>query len=94
MLIDAVVKVSKKVKSGELNINKINEKVFRKQLYLETEPDLIIRTGGEKRLSNFLSFQSAYSEYMFIDKMWPEFSKEDFLLCVADYNRRKRKFGK
>ena len=92
-VIDATKKIAEKVKSGELNINDINESVFENNLYLNSEPDLIIRTGGEKRTSNFLAFQSAYSEYIFVDKMWPEFEKEDFVQCIEQYSKRKRRFG-
>jgi tritrans,polycis-undecaprenyl-diphosphate synthase [geranylgeranyl-diphosphate specific] len=93
-VIDAAIKVARKVKAGKLSIEEINEEVFRKDLYLESEPDLIIRTGGEKRISNFLPFQGAYSEYIFIEKMWPELEKEDFVECLEEYSRRKRRFGK
>lgn len=57
------------------------------------DPDLIIRTSGEKRLSNFLMWESAYSELYFCEKLWPEFTKDDFLQAIEDYSRRKRKFG-
>ncbi len=93
-VIDAAVRIAEKVKSGELNIEDINEEVFRKSLYMESEPDLVIRTGGEKRTSNFLAFQGAYSEYMFIEKMWPELEKKDFVKCIKEYSQRKRRFGK
>ena len=61
---------------------------------MKDQPDLIIRTGGEKRVSNFLTFQGAYSEYVFVEKMWPEFEKEDFVECLTEYSERKRRFGK
>jgi undecaprenyl diphosphate synthase len=61
---------------------------------LSSEPDLIIRTGGEKRISNFLPFQGAYSEWFFLDKMWPEFEKEDLIECLEEFGKRKRNFGK
>ncbi len=93
-VIDAAKKIALQVKEGKLNIEEINEEVFKKNLYLSSEPDLIIRTGGEKRSSNFLAFQSAYSEYVFIEKMWPEFEKEDFIYCLEEYSKRKRRFGK
>jgi tritrans,polycis-undecaprenyl-diphosphate synthase [geranylgeranyl-diphosphate specific] len=93
-VIDAVLKIAEKIKKGMLDINQINENVFRENLYLPDEPDLIIRTGGEKRTSNFLVFQGAYSEYIFIEKMWPEFEKEDFVKCINEYSERKRRFGK
>ncbi len=92
-VIDAVRKISEKVKSNELNINDINEESFSKELYLESEPDLIIRTGGDKRTSNFLLWQSPYSEWFFIDKPWPEFEKEDFVACVQEFSLRQRRFG-
>ncbi len=57
------------------------------------DPDLIIRTGGEKRLSNFMLFQSAYAELCFIDKTWPEFSKEDLIEAINDFRMRQRRFG-
>ena len=57
------------------------------------DPDLIIRTANEKRLSNFLIWQVAYSEYYFVEKFWPDFSKEDLKLAVEEYSRRVRKFG-
>jgi len=93
-VIDAATRIAEQVKTGKLNIKDINEDVFRNNLYLKSEPDLIIRTGGENRTSNFLAFQGAYSEYMFIDKMWPEFEKEDFVACIKEYSKRKRRFGK
>jgi len=93
-VIDATIKIAEKVKNGEIDIKDINEEVFQNNLYMKSEPDLIIRTGGEKRSSNFLAFQSAYSEYLFIEKMWPEFEKEDFIACIQDYSNRKRRFGK
>lgn len=93
-VIDATIKIAQLVKDGTLDIKDINEESFKDYLYLKSEPDLIIRTGGESRTSNFLAFQSAYSEYIFIDKMWPEFEKEDFSACITEYNDRKRRFGK
>jgi tritrans,polycis-undecaprenyl-diphosphate synthase [geranylgeranyl-diphosphate specific] len=93
-VIDAAIKIAEKVKTGELDIRQINADVFKENLYLPDEPDLIIRTGGEKRTSNFLAFQGAYSEYIFIEKMWPELEREDFVTCLAEYSERKRRFGK
>jgi len=72
----------------------INEQNFKENLWLSNEPDLIIRTGGEKRTSNFLPWQSTYSEWIFLDKMWPEFIEEDFQNCLAEFKDRKRRFGK
>jgi tritrans,polycis-undecaprenyl-diphosphate synthase [geranylgeranyl-diphosphate specific] len=93
-VVDATIKIAQQVKDGTLNVNQINDEIFKDNLYLKDEPDLIIRTGGEKRISNFLAFQGAYSEYIFVEKMWPEFEKEDFVTCLNEYNNRKRRFGK
>lgn len=93
-VIDAVKKIALQIKKGEIDIDQINEETFSKNLYMEDEPDLIIRTGGEIRTSNFLSWQSAYSEWFFIDKMWPEFEKENLAKVLEDYQKRERRFGK
>ncbi len=87
-IIDAVNDLLKR------GISKVDETIFQKSLYLNSEPDLIVRTS-EQRLSNFLLWQSAYSEILFLpDKLWPEFSKEDLIFCVNEFKRRKRRFGK
>lgn len=93
-IIDAVKKIAKQVKKGKLDINKINEESFKDFLYLKSAPELIIRTGGEKRTSNFLNYQANYSEWIFLDIMWPEFEKKDFVKCLNEYSSRKRRFGK
>jgi len=93
-VIDAVKKIATNVKEGKLDIEQINEEVFDKNVYNESAPELIIRTSGEKRLSGFLLWQSAYSELFFVDKMWPEFEKEDLIKCVQEYSNRERRFGK
>jgi len=87
--------LAKKVKNGELDAESIDEDLITQNLFTSgaPDPDLVIRTGGEKRLSNFLSFQSAYSELVFIDTLWPEFSKSDFLAAIKEYEHRKRRFG-
>lgn len=92
-IIDATKKIAEQVKEGRLDINKINEEVFSHNLYLESNPDLIIRTS-ERRLSGFLTWQSVYSEIIFVDKLWPEFEKEDFISCLEDYKNRERRYGK
>jgi len=93
-VVDAAKSIAEKVKKGELNIDQINEETFRESLWIQSEPDLIIRTGGDKRTSNFLSFQSAYSEWIFLEKFWPEFEEEDLISAVSEYSNRKRRFGK
>ncbi len=93
-VIDAVKKVAEQVKNGTLNEDEINEEVFSKNLYTESEPDLIIRTGGDKRTSNFLIWQSNYSEWIFLEKTWPEFEKQDLVVAIKDYESRQRRFGR
>ena len=93
-IIDATKKIAEKVKKGELNIDEINEEVFGKELYMESEPDLVIRTSGEQRISGFLLWQGSYAELYFCPKLWPEFEKEDLLKAIDDYNSRERRFGK
>jgi tritrans,polycis-undecaprenyl-diphosphate synthase [geranylgeranyl-diphosphate specific] len=72
----------------------INEENFQKSLWISDSPDLIIRTGGEKRTSNFLPWQSVYSEWIFLDKMWPEITKKDLEEAITEFNNRQRRFGK
>tara|TARA_Y100000310_G_C20496060_1_gene721588 strand:+ start:183 stop:884 length:702 start_codon:yes stop_codon:yes gene_type:complete len=91
-VVDATKRIVEKVENGDLNIDEINEQVFKENLDLSSEPDLVIRTS-EKRLSGFLLFQSAYAEIMFVDKLWPEFEKEDFVACINEFSSRKRRFG-
>ncbi len=71
----------------------ITEESIKQNLYVSTEPDLIVRTGGSQRLSGFMPWQSVYSELYFSDKLWPEFEKEDFDDAVISYSTRHRKFG-
>ena len=84
------------VKQGTLEISQIDEETFSK--YLATafmpDPELMIRTGGELRLSNYLLWQCAYSELYFCDTYWPDFKEEDFQKAIADYQQRQRRFGK
>ncbi len=91
---DAARKLAEDYEKGRIRGKIIDEKVFAKYLYLNSDPDLIIRTGGEKRISNFLIWQGNYSEFVFVEKMWPEIEKKDFLECINEYKRRKRRFGK
>ena len=89
-----IVEAVKNIVKWDVGIDEINEELIGDSLWLKTSPDLIIRTGGERRSSNFLPWQSAYSEWIFLDKMWPEFDKEDFGECIEEFKRRKRNFGK
>ena len=97
-LVDAVKKVALMAKMGELCVEDINEKIIESCLYTshlpQPEPDLILRTSGEKRLSGFLIWQSAYSELVFMDVFWPEFRKIDLMRAIRTYQRRKRRYGK
>jgi len=97
-IVDAAKKIAQKVESGELTPKGINERLFEKHLYTahlpKQDPDLIIRTSGEERLSGFLIWQCAYSELCFLDIYWPDFRKIDLLRAVRTYQRRKRRFGK
>ena len=72
---------------------KIDEQTIRDYLQLADDPDLVIRTGGEKRMSNFLPWQTSYSEWFFLDKLWPAFEKEDLENWIAEFKKRKRNFG-
>jgi len=90
-IINAARSLHRKMQNNE--IKDIDEDSFRQTLSTSSEPDLIIRTGGEKRLSNFLPFQSVYSELAFVDTFWPEFSKEEFSKVIEDFSHRHRRFG-
>ena len=89
---DAFKKIIKNSKN--LKPSQINENLITKNLYLKNEPDLVIRPGGEVRLSNFLIWQSTYSELFFIDKLWPEFTKNDLIKILNEFKKRERRFGK
>ncbi len=90
---EELVEAVRKIVSNKVNVDEVNEETIKKNLYMDDEPDLIIRTGGEKRTSNFLPWQATYSEWLFLDKMWPEFEKEDLISAIQDFKARKRNFG-
>lgn len=94
-IVSATQKLAQKVLAGELKIEDIDEKIFANHLYLENAPDpeLVIRTGGELRLSNYLLWQAAYSEIYVTDVLWPDFSREDFDKALQFYAGRQRRFG-
>ncbi|HLC61365.1 MAG TPA: polyprenyl diphosphate synthase [Candidatus Nanoarchaeia archaeon] len=91
-IIDSFKKVLES--NPKIRLSEIDEGLITKNLYLQSEPDLVIRPGGENRTSNFLTWQSVYSEWIFIDKLWPEFTKKDFECCLAEFDKRERRFGK
>ena len=95
-ILSAVKKIAEEVKSQKLDPNQINESTLahRLQTALMPDPDLMIRTSGEKRLSNFLLWQSAYTELYFTETCWPDFRKADFLAAIQEYQHRERRFGK
>lgn len=97
-LVDAVKKIAEKIKSGSLEIDDINKKEIESNLYTshlpQPSPDMILRTSGEKRLSGFLMWQSAYSELIFMDIFWPEFRKIDLMRAIRTFQERKRRLGK
>lgn len=92
---NAMKKIAKKIINKEINIEDINEELVGQNLYTENQPDpdLLIRPGGELRVSNFLPWQLVYSEFYFTDKYWPDFRKEDLLDSIEVFNKRTRKFG-
>lgn len=96
---DEIVKAMKKIateyKEGRIELEQINEEAISKELYTkdEPDPDLVIRTSGEMRLSNFLPWQSVYSELLFVEKNWPDFTEEDLDNAIIEYQKRTRKFG-
>ncbi len=96
-IVDAAKKIAEKVKQNEIPLEKIDEKMFERFLYTahmpKPDPDIIIRTSGEERLSGFLLWQSAYSELCFLDMYWPDFRRIDLLRAVRTYQKRKRRFG-
>ena len=94
-IIRAVKNIATDVKNNKLEIENINEEIIANNLYTagQPDPDLLIRTSGELRLSNFLPWQVVYSEFLFIDKNWPDFTEEDLDNAIVEYQKRTRKFG-
>ena len=94
-LIKGIKNIAQEIKEGSLEIDNITEELVSNNLYTkgQPDPDLLIRTSGELRLSNFLPWQLVYSEFLFIDKNWPEFEEEDLDKAIIEYQKRTRKFG-
>lgn len=95
-ILKAIRDISREVLEGKISPEGIDEEVVKKHLYTKDlpDPDLILRTSGEERISNFLLWQMAYSELYFADVYWPSFSKIDFLRAILSYQKRERRFGK
>jgi len=93
---DAVKQIARKVQEGKLNIDDITDETIDNHLCTNfmPDPDLLIRTGGEVRLSNYLLWQCAYSELYFCDTFWPDFKEEELRKAICDYQKRERRFGK
>ena len=94
-IVNAVKKIAKEVQDGEISVEDITENTISDNLYTKgmPDPDLLIRTSGEIRTSNFLPWQIVYSEFLFVDKNWPDFSEEDLDNAILEYQKRTRKFG-
>lgn len=93
-IVDLTKKISLKVLSKEINTEDINEQMIGDYSCVpEDKIDLLIRTGGDKRISNFLLYQIAYAEICFVEKFWPDFEKDDFVSCINNFNKVSRRFG-
>ena len=94
-IVNAVKSIAQKVKLNEIKIEQIDENLISDNLYTKNmpDPDLLIRTSGEIRTSNFLPWQIVYSEFLFLDKYWPDFNERDLDNAIIEYNKRTRKFG-
>lgn len=94
-IVDAIKKIAKRIQSKELSLEDIDERVVSDELYTKglPDPDLLIRTSGEQRISNFLLWQLSYSELYFSDKLWPEFDIDAYHQALLDYQSRERRFG-
>lgn len=95
-IVSAVKVISQKVEAGELKVEDINEETISSSLYTSSipDPDLLIRTGGEMRVSNYLLWQIAYAELLVIPTYWPEFDKNVLAKCIQEFNHRQRRWGK
>jgi len=91
----AVQELARKVAAGELTPDSIDEEMLQERLYTADmpDPDLIVRTSGEQRISNFLLWQSAYAEFVFTDVLWPDFSREKLEDSIEEFSRRERRYG-
>src|SRR3989338_7927898 len=94
-IVEAIKKIAEEVKKNQLDVNRIDEEAVSQALYTRglPDPDLLIRTSGEKRISNFLLWQLSYAELYFTKKFWPEFNEEEFRKAIADFAKRERRYG-
>ena len=94
-IVRACRQIAEKVKAGEMSAEDITEESFSDHLYTkgQPDPDFILRPSGEKRISNFLLWQCAYSEFIYMDVLWPDFTRKDLDAAIAEFNKRNRRFG-
>jgi len=94
-IVEAAKKIASDVKTGKLKIDDISEKTISQSLYTKglPDPDLLIRTSGEQRISNFLLWQLSYAEFYFTEKFWPDFTEKEFKKAIKEYQRRDRRYG-
>lgn len=93
---NAAKQIAISYKNGDISLDDINENIFKQYLYTSNipDPDLLIRTGGDQRISNYLLWQCAYTEFYFTETLWPDFKEKDFDKAIDDFSNRERKFGK
>lgn len=94
-ILEAVKRIAADVKEGKISVSRIDEQIFSEALYTQglPDPDLLIRTSGEQRISNFLLWQLSYAELYFTDKYWPEFNEDEFHKAIEDFKGRERRYG-
>jgi undecaprenyl diphosphate synthase len=94
-LVDAVRSIADAAVAGKLDPDSIDESMIAAHLYVPDmpDPDVVIRTSGEQRTSNFLLWEAAYSEYVFTEVLWPDFGREELVRCIHEYQDRERRFG-
>ena len=94
-IVNACKEIAAKVKDGEISVDDIDEQMFSDHLYTKNQPDpdFILRPSGEKRISNFLHWQCAYSEFVYMVVLWPDFTRKDLDAAIEEFNRRNRRFG-
>ncbi len=94
-ILEATRALAREVLEGSMTVEEIDEEAFSRHLFTASvnDPDIVLRTSGEKRLSNFLLWQSAYSEFIFIDKLWPDFTRDDLAEALAELQVRERRYG-
>ncbi len=95
-IVATIQKIASKAQNGEVTPEDINEELISQELYTKDwpDPDMLIRTSNEQRLSNFLLWQLSYSEFIFVPELWPDFTPDVFRRCIVEYNTRQRRFGK